>query len=88
MTDLVTDFNEAEYRLRFSVETGHSMECIEHTIDEMLFQFGTMSYNMGLSEEEGLDLFITKMPVVVFDIELLKLLSVKECDCDQHKQIN
>lgn len=88
MSELVTEYNEAEYRLKFSVETGHSMECIEKTIDEMLFQFATMAFNAGFSEEIGIQMLIDRMTVERFDAALLKLLVIKACDCSEHRQIN
>ncbi len=88
MSEVVTEYNEAEYRLKFSLETGHFMDCIEATIDEMLHQFATMSYNVGLSEEQGIQMLHDCISVERFDEELLKILSVKECGCSEHRQIN
>lgn len=88
MSEIVTQYNETEYRLRFSLETGHSMNCIEATIDEMLYQFATMSYNAGFSEEAGIQMLYDRLPVERFDAALLKLLVVKKCDCGDHRQLN
>jgi len=81
MTETVTDYNCTEYRLKFSIETGHFLGCIEHTIDEMLFQFADMSFKAGLTKIEGLKMLNDMMTVEKFDVALLKLLSVKQCKC-------
>ncbi len=81
MSELVTKFNEADFKLRFCSEIGHEAECVQATIDEMLYQYATMSYNYGLSQDHGIKMLYENMSVECFDAALLKLLSVKTCEC-------
>ncbi len=87
MTEVVTIFNEAAFRFRFCNEVGHEADCVQNTIDEMLYQYATMSYNAGLTEENGIKMLYENMSVECFDVALLKLLSVKTCECHGFKKI-
>ncbi len=87
MTEIVTIFNEAAFRFRFSKEIGHEPECVQKTIDEMLYQYATMSYNYGLTEKDGIKMLYENMSVECFDVALLKLLSVKSCECHGFKKL-
>lgn len=77
-TDVVTKFNEAEWREKFSVDVGHSMECIEETVNEMAKMVAKVCDAFGGIPTDKL---IEQMGVEEFDKHLRAILSTKKCNC-------
>lgn len=77
--DLVTKFNEAEWRQKFCDDVGHTNECVDETVKEMAQLVAKVCSSFGIS---SVDEFIEKaIGVEKFDKHLREILQDKKCDC-------
>lgn len=80
--DEVTKFNEATWRKKFCEETGHSMQCVEETVNEMAQLVSKVCHSFGIVT---VDEFIEKaIGVEKFDKHLREILNDKKCNCKKN----
>lgn len=76
--DLVHQGNEKQWREKFCEDVGHSMECVEETIDDMVSLMKKISDAFG---GVPLEHMVDGIPVEKFDKHLRAILKEKECTC-------
>jgi len=79
--NIVHGNNEKDWREMFCDETGHTMKCIEETVDKMAV---LLSKVCVIKNRDILEM-ISQIGVVKFDKGLKNILSVKTCKCDKCK---
>ena len=77
MADIVTPNNEALYRKQFAAVSGHSMECIEETVEMMGKVMAGVCGKIGAPVNEVID----KVGVEEFEKHLNAILDSKDCAC-------
>ncbi len=78
MSDIVNEYNELKYREAFCESVGHSMDCVENTIDKMVTVLNAVSQIYNVTDITSL---IEQMGVEKFEHHLTRLIFHKQCDC-------
>jgi hypothetical protein len=82
MADVVTEQNEEMYRRAFGIATGHSMECVTETVNDMAALLASVcEAHGGLPINEIAEQFTVEQ----FDIALRKILDNKDCACNNKR---
>lgn len=77
MTDVVTKANEEMYRRQFAAVSGHSMECIEETVEEM----GKAVAFISKEFRAPVDKVLSGIEIEQFEKHLYAILDDKKCNC-------
>ena len=76
--DLVHDGNIEQWQQKFCDDTGHTMECVSETVNDMALLISKTCNAFNIYQ---VDEIIEQMGVEMFDKHLRTILSTKECDC-------
>lgn len=76
--DVVHDGNIVQWLQKFCDDTGHSMGCIEETVNDMAALLAKTCIAFG---EVPIEDMIDKMGVENFDNHIRAILNSKECNC-------
>ena len=78
--DLVHDGNIEQWKQKFCDDTGHSMACIDETVNNMANLLAKTCIAHG---DVPIEDIIDKMGVEQFDKHLRTILNSKDCNCKQ-----
>jgi hypothetical protein len=76
--DLVHDGNIEQWKQKFCEDTGHTMECVDETVNDMAQLMSKVCDAFGGIPVEEI---IEQMGVEQFDKHLRAILAFKECEC-------
>ena len=79
MVDIVTKGNEALFRKSFCIAHGHSMECVNETVETM----GRLLAGVCHQTDPNIPVHevLEQIDIEVFQHHLLAILKEKKCDC-------
>lgn len=83
MSTEVNTFNESMLRQEFCDSVGHTKECINETLDDMLQLMAKVAYVNGIPQYLAEENYMKNITVEAFEEHLLKILNQKECECDR-----
>ncbi len=87
MTDNVTIFNAHRFRLEFCKDSGHTYECVEDTVNDMLMLMAKSARVFNIPIEYAVGSVYNNIDVDLFHDYMCKILSTKLCECDKAKKV-
>ena len=80
MSDIVTPGNETLYRKQFAAVNGHTMECIEETVNSMGKMLASVCHKTG---DIPIHEVMEQIGVEEFETHLIAILEQKKCNCSK-----
>ena len=79
MSELVTKDNIKQFQQAFALTEGHTMDCVDETVEQMANLLKTTC----MIQQVPVEAIVESMDVEDFDVKLRKILQSKDCNCNK-----